>query len=71
MKQFNPVVFDESTKTDALDTPDCFGEFNKENKLCAQYCGVSIKCCVIHNKYPKVDIIEQLLTQNQYAVKLQ
>ena len=71
IKQFDQIAINKSLKTDSIDTPDCFGEFKKKNKLCSQYCCVAIKCCVIHNKNSKIDIIEQLLTHNHYAIKLQ
>ncbi len=71
IKQFDQITINKSLKTDSIDTPDCFGEFNKKNKLCSQYCCVAIKCCVMHNKHPKIDIMEQLLTHNHYAIKLQ
>ena len=70
IKQLDQILINNSLKEDSIDIPDCFGEFNKKNKLCSQYCGVAIKCCVLHNKTPKVDIMEQLLTHNHYAVKL-
>ena len=56
-------------KKDAMDIPDCFGEFDKENKLCFDYCAISIKCCVMQTRNPKVDILERLLIYNDYSVK--
>ena len=38
--------------------PDCFGEYNKKNKLCSTYCSISIRCCVMRAKNPKIDIFE-------------
>ncbi|THB80442.1 MAG: hypothetical protein D3926_07340 [Desulfobacteraceae bacterium] len=55
---------------DSIDTPDCFGEFTKKNKLCAQYCAVALKCSILKGKNPKMDVLERLLVNNQYAVKL-
>lgn len=57
-------------KKDSIDIPDCFGEFNKKNKLCATYCSISIKCCILHHKNPEIDILEKLLIHNRYAIKL-
>jgi len=56
-------------KRDSMDIPDCFGEYDKENKLCIKYCAISIKCCVMHIRHPKVDILEKLLIYNDYSVK--
>jgi hypothetical protein len=71
IKQIDQNIINNPLKTDTIDTPDCFGEFNKKNRLCSQYCCVAIKCCVIHSNSPKMDIMEQLLTHNHYAMKLQ
>ena len=71
IKQLDQIIINDSVKMDSIDTPDCFGEFNKKSKLCSQYCCIAIKCCVMHTKNPKIDIMEQILTNNHYAVKLQ
>lgn len=71
IKQFDYSTINKSLKTDSIDTPECFGEFKKKDKLCSQYCCVAIKCCVMHNRNPKIDIMEQLLTNNHFAIKIQ
>jgi len=71
IKQLDQIVINNSLKKDSLDVPDCFGDFNKENKLCSKYCSISIKCCILYNKNPKIDVLEKLLIHNQYAIKLQ
>ncbi len=70
IKDSDPVLLNKPSKKDSIDTPDCYGEFNKANKLCSQYCSISIKCCILYNRNPKIDILEKLLIHNQYAVKL-
>lgn len=70
LKQIDPIVLNQSPKKDSVDFPDCYGEYNKENKLCAEYCAISIKCCILFGKQPKIDILEKLLINNHYAVKL-
>lgn len=64
-----PDFEDVHIKRDSMDIPDCFGEYDKENKLCIQYCALSIKCCVMHTQHPKADILEKLLIYNDYSVK--
>jgi len=71
IKQLGHILNDNLIKRDSLDIPDCFGEFNKKNRLCSKYCSISIRCCIMHNKIPKIDILEKLLIHNQYAIKLQ
>ena len=70
IKQMGSIQINNSFKKDSIDIPDCFGEFNQKNKLCSTYCSISIKCCVLHTKNPKIDILEKLLVHNQYAIKL-
>jgi hypothetical protein len=71
IKQLDKILDNNSIKKDSLDIPDCFGEFNKNNKLCSNYCSISIRCCIMQHKNPKIDILEKLLIHNQYAIKLQ
>lgn len=70
IKQLDQILVNHTEKDDSIDIPDCFGEFNKKNRLCNSYCSISIRCCVLQNKQPKIDILERLLIDNQYAVKL-
>lgn len=70
IKQLDQIIVDTPIKKDSIDIPDCFGEYNKQSKLCSTYCSISIRCCVLQNKNPKIDILEKLLINNQYAIKL-
>ena len=70
IKQIDPIVINQSMKKDSVDVPDCFGEFNKNNKLCSKYCAISVRCCVLTSQSPKIDILERLLDQDQFVVKL-
>ncbi|EIM63702.1 hypothetical protein [Desulfobacter postgatei] len=54
---------------DSMDIPDCFGEFDKNSRLCFDYCAISIKCCIMQFRHPKIDILEKLLIYNDYAAK--
>ncbi len=63
------ILVKKTQKKDTIDTPDCFGEYNKKNKLCSTYCSISIKCCVTQIKNPKIDILDKLLLYNEYSVK--
>ena len=71
IKQLDQPNLNSFTKKDSIDTPGCFGEFDKKERICSQYCCISIKCCVLHTRNPQIDIIEQLLTNQDYTVKLQ
>ncbi len=67
--KLDQVLEENNVKRDSLDMPDCFGEFDKENRLCFRYCAISIKCCVMQTRNPKIDILEKLLIYNDYSVK--
>jgi len=70
IKQLDQIMINTYVKEDSIDVPDCFGDFNKKTKLCSRYCSISIRCCILQNKSPKIDILEKLLIHNQYAIKL-
>lgn len=57
-------------RTDSIDIPDCFGEYNKKNKLCFKYCTLSIRCCILHSRHPKLDLLDTLLNHNRFAIKM-
>ncbi len=61
---------DPYVKRDSLDIPECFGDYDKHKKLCSTYCALSIQCCVLHARNPGIDILEKLLINNQYAIKI-
>jgi hypothetical protein len=69
IKRLGNLPMTRTGKKDAIDIPDCYGEYNKHNKLCSTYCSISIRCCVMRANHPKIDILENLLLQNDYAVK--
>ncbi|MCP3942471.1 MAG: hypothetical protein GY710_13415 [Desulfobacteraceae bacterium] len=69
IKQLDQIFIANAVKKDSIDIPDCFGEYNKKNKLCSTYCSISIKCCVMRTNHPKIDTLEKLLLHNDYAVK--
>jgi hypothetical protein len=69
IKQYNGIFATGTEKKDSIDMPDCFGEYNKKSRLCGRYCSISIKCCVMHTRNPKIDVLEKLLLHNNYAVK--
>jgi hypothetical protein len=71
IKQLEHIFINTLTNEDSIDIPDCFGDYNKKNKLCKKYCSISIRCCILYNKNPRIDILEKLLTHNHYAIKPQ
>jgi len=69
IKQLSRILVGSTVRKDSIDIPDCFGEYSKKNKLCSTYCSISIRCCVMRARNPKIDIFEKLLLHNDYAAK--
>jgi hypothetical protein len=63
------MIISDRERQDSMDMPECFGEFSKNNKLCFSHCAMSIRCCIMRSRHPKMDILEKLLIHNHYAVK--
>lgn len=63
------MTISDGERQDSIDIPECFGEFSKNNKLCLTYCAMSIRCCLMRSRHPKVDVLDKLLIPNHYAVK--
>ena len=57
-------------QNDTIDIPECYGSFTTDNYLCTKYCALSIRCCLMHNRYPEVDILERMLIYNHPAIKI-
>jgi hypothetical protein len=55
---------------DTIDIPDCYGSFTIESIVCAKYCALSIRCCLMRGKHPDVDVLERLLRYNHPVIKI-
>ncbi len=56
---------------DSLDVPDCFGEFDKTDKICSDFCSVPLKCTAEKITNPKIDILDKLINLEYYPLKPQ
>ncbi len=56
---------------DTSDIPDCFGEFDKSDKVCLKHCSVSLKCISEKIINPKIDILDRLINLEYYPLKPQ
>ncbi len=68
IKLLDPIFASDSIREDSIDMPDCFGEFDKHNRLCLSHCALSIKCC-ISAQHPQPDLFERLFVYNDFSVK--
>lgn len=70
-RQIKNIIFINNTLNDSLDTPDCFGEFEKDDKICFNYCSVPLKCLAEKINNPKIDILDRLINLEYYPLKPQ
>ena len=61
---------DEIIENDTIDIPDCYGSFTIESPMCSKYCALSIRCCLMRNRHPEIDIMERLLRYNNPVIKI-
>jgi len=64
-------IFSRSSRDDSLDMPDCFGEFDKSDKICSHHCSTSLRCIAEQISNPKVDILDKLINLEYYPLKPQ
>ena len=70
LKQIKQNIAHEFLQDDSNDELDCFGEFNKYNKVCTKYCSTSIKCVIEKSQNPKIDILEHILNLNFFPARM-
>ncbi len=71
IKKFHKIADADTLKTDTIDLPDCFGEFDIQEKLCAKYCAVSLRCSAEQVHDMKNDILDRLLSFDASFLKPQ
>lgn len=50
---------------------DCFGEFDKENRLCASYCILRLRCAIEQEHNLRSALLEEWLASEQSMGKIQ
>lgn len=56
-------------REDVIDELDCFGEFDKNDRICTKYCGVSIRCAIERTENPKMDILDHIMEMDCYTLQ--
>jgi hypothetical protein len=64
-------IYIKNSFNDSLDIPDCFGEFDKADKICFNHCSVPLKCITEKINNPKIDILDKLINLEYYPLKQQ
>ncbi len=50
---------------------DCFGDFNKSNRLCTQYCILRLRCAIEQEQNLRSALLEELIASENATGKLQ
>lgn len=53
------------------DLLDCFGEYRKNNPLCAKYCALRLSCAIEHDQNMRMELIEDLVSVEGQIIKIQ
>ncbi|MEA2059381.1 MAG: hypothetical protein U9P10_02435 [Thermodesulfobacteriota bacterium] len=67
--QIHPKDKKHGLKEDVIDELDCFGEFDKNDRICTRYCGVSIMCAIERTQNPKMDIFDHIVEMDFYILQ--
>jgi len=55
----------------ANESLDCFGDFNKNNRLCYKYCILSIRCAIEQEQNLRSALLEELVASERSLGKIQ
>ena len=61
----------ESNSQTAVDSVECFGEFNPERQVCKKLCVLNIRCAIEKDKNVRMEILEELVSEETAALKIQ
>ncbi len=50
---------------------DCFGGFNKNNRLCARYCILRLRCAIEQEQNLRSALLEELVASENSVGKIQ
>ena len=50
---------------------ECFGEFNKADRICKSLCALRIRCMIERDQNVRMEILEELVSFDGIAIKIQ
>lgn len=65
------MIESESTHPNAADGIECFGEFNPERLVCKKLCALNIRCAIEKDKNVRMEILEELVSEEATILKTQ
>lgn len=66
-------IFTDTLITDSplMEQLDCFGDFNKANRLCFHHCAVRLRCAIEMDQFRRMEIIEDLVAAEDSLFRIQ
>lgn len=49
----------------------CFGEFDIDDPICKKFCALNIRCAIEQDQNTRLEILEELVSFDQTAIKVQ
>lgn len=49
----------------------CLGNFNIEDKICRKYCSINLRCAIESENNIRMEILEDLASQDNMTIKMQ
>lgn len=64
---FNDTVFVQKSE----EYLDCFGNFDMADKVCAKHCALCLKCIIERDQNARLELIEDLMSNDVMPARLQ
>jgi hypothetical protein len=64
---FNDTVFVQKSE----EYLDCFGSFDMADKVCAKHCALCLKCIIERDQNTRMELIEDLMSNDVMPARLQ
>ena len=49
----------------------CFGNFNIEDMICKNHCALSLRCAIERDQSTRIELLEDLISSDELAIKFQ
>lgn len=61
----NNIVY---TVIPIIENEECFGEYNKNDPLCSNYCALRLRCAIEQDNNIRNELLEELFTSDSTSV---
>ena len=49
----------------------CFGRFNLNDKVCKKFCALNLRCAIEQEQNARIELLDELVSDNSLYLKLQ